>query len=141
MSKITVILILDSHQYNSERSLTDCSLKHKSFEPKKAHETVGNSHSTVKLIKTAPFYARILLRAVVSLFGCSGRDEGSFEDILEHFSGICHLDGLKKPKWNELLRIANWLQTGSFIHVDDLKNGVHTKGKVHSLQLSIAENA
>ena len=73
-------------------------------------------------------YAKIFLRGVVSLFGSSGREIGIFEDILEHCYGICHLDGLKKPKWNEFLRIANWLECCNFIIVDDLRNGIYTKG-------------
>ena len=96
---------------------------------------MDNSHPTVKLIKSAPLFARIFLRGVVSLFGSSGREEGSFEEILDHVYMICHLDGHKKPKWNEFLRTANWLATCSFIRVDDLINGIHTKG-ISSLSLA-----
>ena len=81
-------------------------------------------------MQTAPLQAKIFLRGVVASFRSSGIEEASVEDVIEHCFAICHVDGHKKPAYNELLRSANWLETSSFILTDNLSHGIHAKGIV-----------
>ena len=81
-------------------------------------------------MQTAPLQAKIFLRGVVASFRSSGIEEASVEEVIEHCLAISHVDGHKKPTYNELLRSANWLETSSFILTDNLSHGIHAKGKV-----------
>ena len=81
-------------------------------------------------MQTAPLHAKIFLRGVVASFRSSGIEEASVEDVIEHCFAICHVDGHKKPAYNEFLRSANWLETSSFILTDNLSHGIHAKGIV-----------
>lgn len=96
----------------------------------KAVEAIS-CNPAIKLMQTAPLLAKVFLRGVVASFRSSGIEEASCEEVIEHCFAICHVDGHKKPNYNELLRSANWLETSSFILTDNLGHGIHAKVRLN----------
>ena len=84
----------------------------------------------IKLVQTAPLHAKIFLQGMVESFRNSGIEETSVGDVIEHCFEICQVDGHKMPAYNEYLRIANWLETCSFIKTDNLIHGIRAKGTI-----------
>ena len=82
----------------------------------------------ILLMKTAPLYAKVFLRATVAAFRSSGIEEATIEEIIQHIDAIAHIDGLKELHWHETIPIANWLETSGFILVDNLAIGIYAKG-------------
>ena len=81
-----------------------------------------------------PLLSKLFLRGLVS--STVAKEEASIEDVIEQAMVICHLDGIKKPKYNEFLTSANSLETCGFILTDNLKHGIHAKGIKFNMRAS-----
>ena len=96
------------------------------IEPIQAVEAI-TCNPRITLIKTAPLLSQTFLRGILA--ATVSKQEAKIEDVIEHCFIICHLEGIKKPNYNEFLTSANWLETVGLIITDNLKHGIHSKGR------------